>query len=372
MALGLHTSDADTTQTLCIATVFSSDSKPERCTRVLPPSDVNTINRILTDMTLYMPDQVDHIILDNLAKACLCTADPSPHRGSQEAAVIYRWTEMLSAEACLLRASVQSLPPSPAPPTLKSRRTKASPNPWLVKNLTIRVEPREPVFTFPTPTAMTPEEAYGFDPREVPSVTSAMPIPPRRSAPASNAGCTTAHKRNYELPPTPPDTATWVFSPPSSRHTRNASTSKSPKSPTSFSAFGSGSPGESITATRLSSPSPNQPLSLQLTSPQSRERFYSDSPRYNRDIDMVTILAESQTQMKELLSQMAALKGEMSGLKEEVVQLRGELALAKGLASHDRKREAGNDEMRVEYEEGLRQEVTSSVKGGRDRWFRSW
>jgi len=87
---------------------------------------------------------------------------------------------------------------------------------------------------------------------------------------------------------------------------------------------------------------------------------------------MVTILAESQTQMKELLSQMAALKGEMSGLKEEVVQLRGELALAKGLASHDRKREAGNDEMRVEYEEGLRQEVTSSVKGGRDRWFRSW
>ncbi|KAK3684079.1 hypothetical protein B0T22DRAFT_346777, partial [Podospora appendiculata] len=89
---------------LCVGTYPSTDSSPSlRCVRPIRPTELGKINRLLTAMSHQMPDEIDHNVLLHLARACLCGESPDPHRGAQEAAAIYKWTELMSAEARSVR-----------------------------------------------------------------------------------------------------------------------------------------------------------------------------------------------------------------------------------------------------------------------------
>jgi hypothetical protein len=89
-------------QMLCAGISRSSSHRP--CDRVIPLSEVQAIKTILDDMTTQMPDEIDHNVLLRLACTCLCAG----HRGHQEASVIYRWTELMSAEAGTVRGKGSS------------------------------------------------------------------------------------------------------------------------------------------------------------------------------------------------------------------------------------------------------------------------
>ncbi|KAL8393876.1 hypothetical protein RB595_003579 [Gaeumannomyces hyphopodioides] len=87
------------------------DDGTQRCQRPIRPCEHNTIRRLLADMSHELPDQVDHNLLLHLARACLCVdATPEPHRGRQEASVIYEWTELMCNEAWRLREPTPSDP----------------------------------------------------------------------------------------------------------------------------------------------------------------------------------------------------------------------------------------------------------------------
>ncbi|KAK0710801.1 hypothetical protein B0H67DRAFT_646227 [Lasiosphaeris hirsuta] len=181
VVLGLRADDQ--AEWLCINTGSVNTSAPQdpsrRCPRHIHPSELGKINRLLADMSNQMPDQIDHNVLLHLARACLCSKAPDPHRGGQEAAVIYRWTELMSAEAGSVRAGGRpalteadlGLPQSPLPdqtafsppPTppyrlSKPRRAATAPNqPRLVTDLPSEITRGDAVY-FPTPTAMSPRE----------------------------------------------------------------------------------------------------------------------------------------------------------------------------------------------------------------------
>ncbi|KAK3314561.1 hypothetical protein B0H66DRAFT_446112, partial [Apodospora peruviana] len=102
LVLGLRADDE--TEWRCVGTNPSAESgSPSRCERSIRPSELGKVNRLLAAMSHQMPDQIDHNELLHLARACLCADTPGPHRGRQEAAVIYQWTELMSAEACEMR-----------------------------------------------------------------------------------------------------------------------------------------------------------------------------------------------------------------------------------------------------------------------------
>jgi hypothetical protein len=75
-----------------------------RCTRAIQPMDLTQMNKLLDIMARQMPDEIDHTMLLQLAKASLCAENPGPHRGVQEADVVYGWTSLLLREATALRA----------------------------------------------------------------------------------------------------------------------------------------------------------------------------------------------------------------------------------------------------------------------------
>ncbi|KAK3356783.1 hypothetical protein B0T25DRAFT_139483 [Lasiosphaeria hispida] len=250
LVLGLRADDQ--TGWLCVNTTnvntSTSQDPPRRCPRNIYPSELGKINRLLADMSHQMPDQIDHNVLLHLARACLCTEAPDPHRGSQEAAVIYRWTELMSTEAGSVRAGGRpviteadlGLPQSPLPdrttfsppPTpprrlSKPRRAATAPSqPRLVTDLPPEITRGEAIY-FPTPTAMDPrEDANQWETETViSSPLSSFCLSPmtsqhlRNISPSSytTARTTPASTPNlithlppspHSLPPSPPDSAT--------------------------------------------------------------------------------------------------------------------------------------------------------------------
>jgi len=83
-----------------------------RCTRLIRRGEAKIANLLLDNMSRQMPDQIDYDDLLQLAHACLCTKTSESHRDSQIAGVIYRWTEAMANESCLLRAIATPLPKS--------------------------------------------------------------------------------------------------------------------------------------------------------------------------------------------------------------------------------------------------------------------
>ncbi|KAM7199749.1 hypothetical protein V8F20_005619 [Naviculisporaceae sp. PSN 640] len=176
LVLGLRTDDQ--TEWRCVGTSPSTESPGEalvRCDRLIRPSELGKLNRLLAAMSQQMPDQIDHNELLHLARACLCPDMPNPHRGAQEAAVIYQWTELMSAEACELRSSsprsltdadlglpqsprartfdvALSSPPLYAPKPKPARMASLPAQPRLLTNL--KPEKKGPGVLFPTPIAM--------------------------------------------------------------------------------------------------------------------------------------------------------------------------------------------------------------------------
>ncbi|KAK4455349.1 hypothetical protein QBC34DRAFT_460256 [Podospora aff. communis PSN243] len=276
VVLGLRAAGASATEILCVGTTSASDVQSScRCSRVLSLSDTDTANRLLAEMVLQMPDQVDHNTLLQLAEACLCPTDPNPHRGSQEAAVIYRWTEMLSAEACVLRAPTSPLTPRPW-------RAKKMPKARVTTDLTIHIDPPKTSVRFPTPTPMTPEELDGFVRASKPATTSSGQKGP---SPIDTTVVVTATRHGHpELPLTPPDSANSVKT-----HIFLNGASDCQRSPLSFSPASSHSGSE-----------------------------------------IAKLLAESQAQTRELVKEVSALRGEVAGCREEMQRLRGELVTFNG------------------------------------------
>ncbi|KAM7215577.1 hypothetical protein V8F06_009044 [Rhypophila decipiens] len=180
LALGLRTDDQN--EWRCVGNNPSteppnSESKattPGRCNRPIRRSELGKLNRLLAAMAYQMPDQIDHNELLHLARACLCPDVPNPHRGAQEAAVIYQWTELMSAEASELRANndrtitdadlglpqspraqtfeALSSPPLYAPKPKPARMVSLKGQPRLLTNL--RPDNNRPGVFFPTPIAM--------------------------------------------------------------------------------------------------------------------------------------------------------------------------------------------------------------------------
>ncbi|KAK0625903.1 hypothetical protein B0T14DRAFT_508751 [Immersiella caudata] len=323
VALGLRAAGVNANEILCVGTTSTSGLEPCHCTRVVSPSDTDVANRLLAEMASHMPDQIDHDALLRLAEACLCPTNPNPHRGSQEAAVIYRWTEMLSAEACVLRAPV--VPVSP-----KSRGEKKTSNPRIATDLTIHIEPLEPVIRFPTPTPMSPADFnnLGRKSRTVKTIT----IPHRDGPIDTTAVITRTHQSETELPPTPPDSATLASHSYPVNNVANHNASELHRLPTSIPSPASCEASTSTKHLNASAPCPLQPL--HLASPKFQGRLYPDSPRqqHNGEVAMAQLLAESLAHMRQLLKEMGALRNEVGECREEVQRLRGELAAVEGLS----------------------------------------
>jgi hypothetical protein len=283
VALGLRAAGANATEILCVGTTPASGLKfPCRCSRVLSPSDTDTANRLLAEMALQMPDQIDYNTVLQLAEACLCPADPNPHRGSQEAAVIYRWTEMLSAEACVMRAPTGPLTPRPW------RATKM-PKARATTDLTIHIDPPKFSVRFPTPTPMTPEDLEGFARASKPATTNSVQKGP---SPINTTGvATTTRPSHSELPLTPPDSATSIKS-----HTFPVSS-----------------------AINNASDCQRCPISFSFATSRNGS-------------EIAKLLAESQAQTRELLNEVSALRGEVIECTGEMQRLRGELATFRGLS----------------------------------------
>ena len=187
LVLGIRADDQ--TEWRCVGTTRSTRGGPEapiRCDRAIRPSELGKVNKLLAAMSNQMPDQIDHNELLHLARACLCSETSKPHRGAQEAAVIYQWTELMSAEASELRTNSSrtitdadlglpqspraqttfttiSSPPLYAPKPKSSRMAALQSQPRLVTDLT--PEKIRSAVLFPTPIAMdrTPVKVIKVD-----------------------------------------------------------------------------------------------------------------------------------------------------------------------------------------------------------------
>ncbi|KAL8341054.1 hypothetical protein RB601_006922 [Gaeumannomyces tritici] len=133
--LGLHEDSPSRGVWRCVARVPKvapdggavEDDGTQRCQRPIRPCEQNTIRRLLADMSHELPDQVDHNLLLHLARACLCIdATPEPHRGRQEASVIYEWTELMCTEAWRLREPTPSDPFTRDPFKVKSSASSSA------------------------------------------------------------------------------------------------------------------------------------------------------------------------------------------------------------------------------------------------------
>lgn len=195
----------------CIGVDSSGDDEhlTSTCGRTIHPLDLDRVHVILSVIARQMPDEVEHEILLDLARACLCTEHPGAHRGDQDAVIIYKWTELLSAEASEIRGDVRpyvteavpGLPaiqysaqafttslnagPSTSLPLLPHRKTSDL---WSQKELSSRAsQPRLNTrlsqsmgHTFPTPIAMHLPETHHvqhmIDRWETETITCASPM----------------------------------------------------------------------------------------------------------------------------------------------------------------------------------------------------
>ncbi len=92
----------------------SDDNTRRRCTRTLRAAEVNKIRCLLAEMAHQMPDQVEYNVLLHLGRAALCSDQPNPHQGHEEANVIYEWTRLMGIAAEQARAAAGPVYPPPA------------------------------------------------------------------------------------------------------------------------------------------------------------------------------------------------------------------------------------------------------------------
>lgn len=85
----------------CIGSNSSNDSEDFAPSygHIAQLSGPDWIRNILFVISRQMPDEVEHEILVDLARVCLCTEHSGGHHGDQNATIIYDWTELLSAQA---------------------------------------------------------------------------------------------------------------------------------------------------------------------------------------------------------------------------------------------------------------------------------
>jgi hypothetical protein len=244
--------------------VANDSGTGHRCRRRIPEVNVAVINQILPGMALQVPNQIDHVLLLELAQACLCT---DAHRGTQEAAIIYRWTSLMSAEASRLCLDGPSLPADTCPDAaMASASTSTLPPPDSLtlgqpnlqphrqrrrrgaKGLTIKLTkddeetPKRPeLVSFATPTAMdfsqTREwiQSIECEDHSEPSTLLASPLPNngQDNTKSSNKSSNTApplflhvepcgpkqpgqaqqRGTTANFPPSPPDSATSLLPP---------------------------------------------------------------------------------------------------------------------------------------------------------------
>jgi len=327
VALGLVADNQ--AQWCCVGTVSSDPDEPRRCSRPISAADIDTAKGLLVDMSHQLPDLIDHSLLLQLAEACLCTEGSDPHRGAQEATVIYGWTEMLAAEACVLRHRNPLPSPPPEPSARKVRRPRTlSSHRRLVTDLMIQVgiNPTEKSGSsadtasslqesnrFPTPTAMTFQEAWKRDHGDSDDdsdkeVTRPSHIPQRHTNPALSVKLPppAAAAPSYQFPLTPPDSATASHAP------NSASSIMKMQLPAYIPQW------PPITTTTLGLSSPNPLLSAPIASPLFSAQAHAQAQaqiqqaqELNKQLNL--LLSENKT----LLQQTASLREEATSLEQE-------------------------------------------------------
>ena len=319
----------DQTQWCCVGTVSSNPDEPRRCSQPISSAGIDTAKGLLVDMSHQLPDLIDHSLLLQLAEACLCTEGSDPHRGAQEATVIYGWTEMLAAEACVLRQRNPLPSPPPEPSARKARRPRTlSSHRRLVTDLMIQVgiNPTEKSgnsadtasslpesHRFPTPTAMTFQEAWKQDHHDSDGgsdeeVTRPVHIPQRHTNPALSVKLPppAAAAPSYQFPLTPPDSATASHAP------NSASSTIEMQLPAYISQW------QPITTTTLGLPSPNPLLSAPITSPLFSAQAHAQAQAQIQQVQELNkqlnlLLSENQT----LLRRTTSLRDEVASLQQE-------------------------------------------------------
>jgi hypothetical protein len=309
--------------------VTTSRSSHKQCTRPIPSSDLTTIDKLLSDMSLQMPDQIDHPVLLRLARSCLCTA----HRGRHDASVIYRWTELLSCEAEAIwqkknapdepatAAPTASEPVSPASSVFKDHIhtaccTPLAPQPQrvlpkqsrLLTNLDRASLADENPLTLPTPKPMelSDDRSEGWDNETLvpsPLFASISARLPLSRTPAALTLIPDLSGDPVNLPPTPPDsstTATFCVRDASLVMVSTPCTVET--APTSSC---SSEPEDAIRTTTVQTRDDNSLRDLPLVTPG-----FAETEAF------VNLLRETKAQHEALLKRTAALEGQMVKMRE--------------------------------------------------------
>lgn len=99
---GMPTPPASPTPTATQDDLSGYGHRIQRCHNLISVVESPDISNLVQEMAQQLPDEVDHSLLLSLAEACLCPSHRT--RGPQDAAaIIYRWTALLQAEARRIR-----------------------------------------------------------------------------------------------------------------------------------------------------------------------------------------------------------------------------------------------------------------------------
>lgn len=173
-----------------------------RCAHLICQGEAENAARLLDNMSRQMPDQIDYDDLLQLAHACLCTETPGSHRDSQTAEVIYRWTEAMANESCLLRAIATPLPKSRGLESGSAR--SAAPSPVRHENMAHQFARARSAFCS-TPIPMDAAEVSIAAVRKAEEDTPLLPV---LKQPDTGLGSASPAPRMSpsEAPPSPPPT----------------------------------------------------------------------------------------------------------------------------------------------------------------------